>query len=81
MKPQSAVTSSRVQRRCAPVTLRTEPTMAEAVAAIRTRGPQPPQDSAPRVPLLSELPARRVALPVLLGMFFLAGVLVGMGLS
>lgn len=62
------------------VTLRDEPTMAEAVAEIRTRGPQPPLDYAPRAPLDSPTPARRAAVPVLLAIAFLAGVLLGMGL-
>ena len=62
------------------VTLRDEPTMAEAVAEIRTRGPQPPLDYAPRAPLDSPTPARRAAQPVLFAIVFLAGVLLGMGL-
>jgi len=66
--------------RPADVTLRAEPTMAEAVAAIRTRGPQPPLDYAPRAPLDSPTPARRAAQPVLFAIVFLAGVLLGMGL-
>lgn len=60
--------------------IRDERTMAEAVAEIRTRGPQPPLDYVQERELLHPAPAQRAALPVLLAIVFLAGVLVGMGL-
>lgn len=62
------------------VTLRYEPTMAEAVAEIRTRGPQPPLDYVARPPL-REASARVWAWyhPTLISIAFLAGVLIGMG--
>lgn len=66
--------------RPADVTLRNEPTMAEAVAEIRTRGPQPPLDYVHERELLHSTPARRAAVPVLLAIAFLAGVLLGMGI-
>ena len=89
MKPKNpTITAVSIRSRCAPLDapqtlLRDEPTMAEAVAEIRTRGPQPPLDYARREPLHTEpeSPARRAAVPVLLGIFFLAGVLVGMGMG
>ena len=62
------------------VTMRNEKTMAEAVAEIRTRGPQPPLDYVHERELLHSTPARRAAVPVLLAIAFLAGVLLGMGI-
>jgi len=59
------------------VTLRSEPTMADAVAEIRTRGPQPPLDYVRRDPLYAPAPAPRAAVPVLIAIAFLAGVLTG----
>lgn len=48
------------------IVYRSEPTMSEAVADIRSRGPQPK--------------FRSWFHPVLLGIAFLAGVLIGMGI-
>lgn len=64
------------------VTRRVDRTLENAIEGRHTRGPQPPLDYVPREPLHTETesPARRAAFPVLLGIFFLAGVLIGMGM-
>lgn len=66
-------------RRPPNVTLRDEPTMAEAVTEIRTRGPQPPLDYVARPPLHTVPSPRSAAFPVLLSIAFLCGLLIGLG--
>lgn len=62
------------------VTLRDEKTMADAVSEIRTRGPQPPLDYVQERELLHPAPAQRAAVPVLIAIAFLCGLLIGMGI-
>jgi len=62
------------------VTLRDEKTMADAVSEIRTRGPQPPLDYVQERELLHPAPAQRAAVPVMIAIAFLCGLLIGMGI-
>lgn len=63
---------------CEQIIHRDERTMDEAVAEIRTRGPQPPLDLVQERALLYPA-SQRTAVPVLLGIAFLCGLLIGLG--
>lgn len=58
---------------------RDERAMGEAVAEIRTHGPQPPLDYAAREPLNPETQAFSWFHPVLIPAAFLAGLILGLG--